>query len=265
MNQDSTRINEGIRAREVRVISAEGEQLGIMSTDEAIRVAQEQGLDLVEVAAASRPPVCRIMDYGRYKYQLKKKQQGSKKRMAGQTMKEVKLRPKTEVHDYQVKLRHITRFLLEGHKVKVTVRFRGREMAHKDLGMEMLERITKDSGDLATVGSPPLMEGRLLQMVLAPSPKALVIKRAKDDEREKQRAQERAARMAAGDKGKSAQPEPAEEEEPEDEDLDDDLDDEEDEDGEDDENEEAEGGGGENDPAGEAPKGAAGQGNPDPF
>lgn len=257
MNQDTTRINEGIRAREVRVISAEGEQLGIMSTDEAIRVAQEQGLDLVEVAAASRPPVCRIMDYGRYKYQLKKKQQGSKKRMAGQTMKEVKLRPKTEVHDYQVKLKHINRFLLEGHKVKVTVRFRGREMAHKDLGLEMLERITKDAGDLATVGSPPLMEGRMLQMVLAPSPKALVIKRAKDEEREKQRAQERAARMAAGDKNKAGQPEPEEEEEPEDEDLDDDLDDPE----EDDEGDEGEGD--ENGSAGEAPKGAAGQGNVD--
>jgi len=259
VNQDSTRINEGIRAREVRVISAEGEQLGIMSTDEAIRVAQEQGLDLVEVAAASRPPVCRIMDYGRYKYQLKKKQQGSKKRMAGQTMKEVKLRPKTEVHDYQVKLKHITRFLLEGHKVKVTVRFRGREMAHKDLGMEMLERITKDAGDLATVGSAPLMEGRLLQMVLAPSPKALVIKRAKDEEREKQRAQERAARMAAGDKGKAAAPEPEEDdlddEEPED-DLDDDDDDEEEED--------SDAGDGEDNPAGESPKGAAGQGNIDP-
>lgn len=166
------------------MISPDGEQLGIMSTIEALRIAEEQGLDLVEVAPDSRPPVCRIMDYGKYKYTLKKKQQSAKKRAVAQSLKEVKLRPKTEEHDYQVKLKHITRFLLEGNKVKVTIRFRGREMAHRDIGMEMLNRIVQDAGDLAVVASTPLMEGRLLHMVLNPSPKALVLKRAKDEKRQ---------------------------------------------------------------------------------
>jgi translation initiation factor IF-3 len=135
-------------------------------------------------------------------------------------MKEVKLRPKTETHDYQVKLRHVVRFLLEGHKVKVTVRFRGREMAHKDLGGEMLGRITKDAGDLATVATPPLMEGRMLQMVLAPSPKALVIKRAKDEEREKNKEADRLLRRkAAADAAAQGKPLPPEEEEEPEEDL----------------------------------------------
>ena len=180
---DSTRVNERIVAREVRVISETGEQLGIMPTPDAIRVAGEKGMDLVEVSPTSRPPVCRIMDYGKYKYTQKKKAQSAKKKAITQSVKEVKLRPKTEEHDYQFKLKHIQRFLLDGNKAKVTIRFRGREMAHKDIGLEMLGRIVRDVGDMATVASEPAMEGRLLQMVLAPSPKALVIKRSKDEQR----------------------------------------------------------------------------------
>jgi translation initiation factor IF-3 len=169
-----------------------------MSTEEAIRSAEESGMDLVEVSSDSRPPVCRIMDYGKYKYTQKKKQQSAKKRAMSQSLKEVKLRPKTEEHDYQFKLKHIQRFLLDGNKAKITVRFRGREMAHKDIGMEMLQRIVADLGDMATVASEPVMEGRLLQMVLNPSAKALVIKRSKD---EKRRAREEEKKKSEASKG----------------------------------------------------------------
>jgi translation initiation factor IF-3 len=203
------------------VISDGGDQLGIMATDDAIRIAQEQGLDLVEVASQSRPPVCRIMDYGKFKYVQKKKTQGTKKHAAGSTVKEVKLRPKTEDHDYQFKLKHILRFLMEGAKVKVTIRFRGRELVHKDIGLEMLERITKDTTEMGLVAAPAFMEGKLLQMMLAPSPKALVIKRKRDEERERIKEAERAERHKAGLK---EEPEPSasaeerpEEEEPKDE------------------------------------------------
>ncbi len=168
-------------AREVRVISDEGEQLGIMATGDALGIAEEKGLDLVEVSSDSRPPVCRILDYGKYKYTQKKKQQSAKKRAVSQSLKEVKLRPKTEEHDYQFKLKHVIRFLQEGNKAKVTIRFRGREMAHRDIGIEMLRRIIKDVGVLATVAAEPTMEGRLLHMVLTPSPKALVAMRARGE------------------------------------------------------------------------------------
>jgi translation initiation factor IF-3 len=175
----------------VRVIGDDGAQLGIMSLNEAMEIAGGKGLDLVEVSPTSRPPVCRIMDYGKYKYNQKKKQQTAKKRQAGQQMKEVKLRPKTEEHDYQFKLKHVVRFLTDGAKAKVTVRFRGREMAHRDIGFEMLKRIISDVGDLAVVTSPPAMEGRLLYMVLAPSPKAVVLMRAKEEERNKAKQKSR--------------------------------------------------------------------------
>jgi translation initiation factor IF-3 len=175
-----------IVAREVRVISSDGEQLGILKTGDAIRAAEDRGMDLVEVSGDSRPPVCRIMDYGKYKYTQKKKQQVAKKRSSSQSLKEVKFRPKTEEHDYQFKFKHITRFLNDGHKAKVTVRFRGREMAHKDIGMEMLQRIIKEVGEMATVASAPVMEGRLLQMILSPSPKTMAEKRKRDEKRLKE-------------------------------------------------------------------------------
>jgi len=184
--QDSVRINNRIVAREVRVISPSGEQLGIMPTHQAIAVAEEQGLDLVEVAPDSRPPVCRIMDYGKYKYNLKKKQQSAKRRAVSQAVKEVKLRPKTEEHDYQVKLKHINRFLLDGNKVKVTVRFRGRELVHRDIGMEFLQRVIKDVGEMAVLGTAPEMDGKMLTMVMNPSPKALALKRARDEQKRQQ-------------------------------------------------------------------------------
>jgi translation initiation factor IF-3 len=157
-----------IRSREVRVVSYEGEQLGIMLTSEALRLAEEQALDLVEVAPNEKPPVCRIMDFGKYKYQQSKRLQQAKKRQKVILVKEIKLRPKTEEHDYQFKSQHIRRFLQEGNKVKVTVVFRGREMAHTELGQRMLDRMASEMEDMGAVEQTPKQEGRNLAMVLTP-------------------------------------------------------------------------------------------------
>jgi translation initiation factor IF-3 len=157
-----------IRAREVRVIGAEGGQLGIVSAQEALRLAEEQGLDLVEVAPDAKPPVCRIMDYGKYKYQQSKRLQQAKKRQKVISIKEIKLRPKTEEHDYRFKTEHVRRFLQDGHKTKVTVVFRGREIAHTDLGLRMLERIVSDIEDIGLVEQTPRQEGRNMTIVLSP-------------------------------------------------------------------------------------------------
>lgn len=155
-----------IRVREVRVISPEGEQLGILPIEEALALAQERDLDLVEVAPNERPPVCRIMDYGKYKYQQAKRSQEAKKRQKVIQMKEIKMRPKTEEHDYQFKMRHAHRFLEEGHKVKVTLLFRGREMDHTELGQRMLDRIITDCKDVSSVEQHPKLEGQTLTLIL---------------------------------------------------------------------------------------------------
>ena len=157
-----------IRVREVRVVGADGAQLGIMQTQEALQFAEEQGFDLVEVAPNERPPVCRIMDYGKYKYQRSKRQQLAKKKQKVILVKEIKLRPKTEEHDYQFKIQHVKRFLQDGHKAKVTVIFRGREMAHTELGRRVLDRIIVDLEDMATVEQMPKQEGRNMTLVLSP-------------------------------------------------------------------------------------------------
>jgi translation initiation factor IF-3 len=157
-----------IRVREVRVVSPEGEQLGIMATQDALQLADEQGLDLVEVAPNERPPVCRIMDYGKYKYQRSKRQQQAKKKQKIILVKEIKLRPKTEEHDYQFKTQHVRRFIQDGHKAKVTIVFRGREMAHTELGRRILDRVVTDMEDIATVEQTPKQEGRNMTVVLAP-------------------------------------------------------------------------------------------------
>ncbi|XUD94587.1 translation initiation factor IF-3 [Oleidesulfovibrio alaskensis] len=163
-----TRRNEQIRAREVRVIDADGSQLGIMSRNDAVAVAKEQGLDLVEVAAGAVPPVCRVMDYGKYKYEAQKKKQEAKKRQTVIQVKEIKVRPKTDEHDYQTKLKHIRRFLEDGDRCKVTVFFRGREIVHKDRGMMLLQRAQEDTKDIAKVEQEPRAEGRTLHMLLTP-------------------------------------------------------------------------------------------------
>ena len=168
MPQDGVRRNEMIRAREVRVIAADGEQKGIMQRNEAIALAKEAGLDLVEVSSNAEPPVCRIMDYGKFKYEQQKKKQDAKKRQAVVQVKEIKVRPKTDEHDYETKLKHIRSFLEDGDRCKVTVFFRGREIVHKDRGIEILERIVKDLEDVGKVEQEPRAEGRTLQMLVVP-------------------------------------------------------------------------------------------------
>ena len=161
-------INWGIRAPEVRVINSDGEQVGILPLKEAIRIAGEQGLDLVEVAANASPPVCRIMNYGKYKYQQSKRTHEARKHQTVIQVKEVKLRPRTEEHDFQFKLRHAQRFLSEGNKVKISVLFRGREMAYPEQGKEMLNRFIDGVKDLMVVEQPPRLEGRNMVMILSP-------------------------------------------------------------------------------------------------
>ncbi|HXK22510.1 MAG TPA: translation initiation factor IF-3 [Myxococcota bacterium] len=160
-------MNRMIRAPEIRVIDAEGQQLGVMTPDDAIQKAEEVGLDLVEVAPAARPPVCRIMDYGRYKYEQKKKSGKGKGHAA--SLKEVKLRPRTDQHDLDFKLKNARRFLLDGDKVKITVMYRGRELVHREIGRKQLDRVVELLGAIAVVESSPRMEGRLLSMILVPN------------------------------------------------------------------------------------------------
>jgi translation initiation factor IF-3 len=160
-----------IRAAEIRVIGDGGEQLGVMTPQDAQIQADEKGLDLVEVAPGSRPPVCRIMDYGRYKYEQKKKAGKGKGHAA--TLKEVKLRPRTDQHDMDFKLKNARRFLMDGDKVKVTVMYRGREMVHRELGRKQLDRVVELLGPIAAVENPPRMEGRLLSMILVPNREAI--------------------------------------------------------------------------------------------
>jgi len=160
-----------IRAREVRVIAADGDQLGVMLVREAIQKAEEMGLDLVEVAPNAVPPVCRIMDFGKYKYELNKKANESKKNQTVIEVKEIKLRPRTDDHDIEFKTNNIKRFLAEGDKVKVTVMFRGREMAHPELGRAALDRIIQELQGLAVVEQTARMEGRNMFMMLAAAKK----------------------------------------------------------------------------------------------
>jgi len=164
-------INENISAREVRLIGADGEQIGIVSIDEALQVAEEAKLDLVEISADANPPVCRIMDYGKHLFEKKKQVAAAKKNQKQIQVKEVKFRPGTEEGDYQVKLRNLVRFLSDGDRAKVSLRFRGREMAHQELGMELLKRVENDLAEYGSVEQHPKMEGRQLIMVIAPRKK----------------------------------------------------------------------------------------------
>ena len=161
-------MNERIRANAIRLVGVDGEQIGVMSAEEALEIAREQGYDLVEVAEKATPPVCRIMDYGKYKYEQSKRAKEAKKHQHTIHVKEMKFRPKTEDHDYQFKLKHIKEFLAAGDKVKVTVRFRGREMTHTELGMRILEKLVGDTEDFASVEQQPKLEGRNMTLVLGP-------------------------------------------------------------------------------------------------
>jgi len=167
-----TRINGEIRVPEVRLIGLDGEQLGIVKIAEAFRLSELHDVDLVEIAPNADPPVCRLMDYGKFKYQEQKRQAEARAKQKIIQVKEVKFRPGTDEGDYQVKLRNLRRFLEEGDKAKVTLRFRGREMAHQELGMRVLERVRDDLMEIGQVESMPKLEGRQMVMVLAPRKKA---------------------------------------------------------------------------------------------
>ena len=159
-------MNERIRVPEVRLIGEQGEQIGVVPTDDARDRAREAGLDLVEVAPSARPPVCRLMDYGKYKYELRKKQQKAKEKQHRIRIKGIRLRPKTDEHDFQVKLEHARRFLEQGNKVQVTLLFRGREMAHIELGRNLLQRFAEDLAEVSSVERYPKMEGRRMTLLL---------------------------------------------------------------------------------------------------
>ena len=166
--KDGPRINTDIIAQELLVIGGDGEKLGVMSRFDALVKADEEGLDLVEVSPQAKPPVCKLMDFGKFKYEMQKKQAEARKNQKVIEIKEIKMRPMIDDHDYDVKMRAMHRFFEEGDKVKVTLRFRGREMAHQHLGMELLNRVKRETDTLAKVEQEPRLEGRQMMMVLAP-------------------------------------------------------------------------------------------------
>nr|WP_255675969.1 translation initiation factor IF-3 [Pusillimonas sp. MFBS29] len=165
------RINGEIRIPEVRLIGVDGEQLGVVRTSEALQLSEQHEVDLVEIAPNASPPVCRLMDYGKFKYQEQKRQHEARAKQKVIQVKEVKFRPGTDEGDYQVKLRNLRRFIEDGDKAKVTLRFRGREMAHQELGMRVLERVRDDLAEICQVEAMPKLEGRQMVMVLAPRKK----------------------------------------------------------------------------------------------
>jgi translation initiation factor IF-3 len=164
-------INNTIRATEIRVIGADGEALGVIPTSKALEMAEQQQLDLVEVSPTADPPVCRIMDYGKFKYQQSKKLQEAKKKQVHVEVKEIKLRPKTDDHDLMFKIKHVRRFLEEGNKAKVTLVFRGREITHMDIGRAVIERFAAELQDVAVIESQPRVDGRNMFMIVAPKVK----------------------------------------------------------------------------------------------
>lgn len=165
-------MNRRIRRPEVRVINQDGQQLGVMPTSEALRIADAGGLDLVEVNPKVTPPVCKIMDYGKFKYEKSKQAKAAKKHQSSVTVKEVKLRPKTDTHDFDVKAKRVSKFLKEGHKVKIQIIFRGREIVHPETGQEMLQRVVDYCGDELSIDQMPVMEGRRMVMIVAPNTNA---------------------------------------------------------------------------------------------
>ena len=182
----------------MRVVGPDGEQLGILPVEQALARAQDLGMDLVEVSPMAKPPVCKIMDYGKFKYTEKKKQNEAKKKQVVVQLKEVKLRPRTEEHDYNVKIGKIREFLQEANKARVTVMFRGREITHRELGQKVLQRVIEDVKEVAVIESAPRMEGRQMFMILAPNPKML----------QRQRDQAKAKEAAASTSGAGGAPRP---------------------------------------------------------
>jgi translation initiation factor IF-3 len=197
------RINREIRVPEVRVIDDEGQMLGVFSPQDAIKLAEEKGLDLIEIAPTASPPTCRIMDYGKWKYENKKKKQEAKKRQTIIVVKEIQMRPRTDDHDMDTKLKHARRFLLEGDKVKVNLRFMGREMAHQEIGKEVLDQVTLRLQDIAVLEVAPKMEGRQLFALYAPDPVKVKEYRAKMKSEAKYEAKMEAKALEAA--GKAAE------------------------------------------------------------
>jgi translation initiation factor IF-3 len=227
--EQGLRINHRIRVPEVRVI-AEEEQLGVMPTHEALRLAEERGLDLVEISPRAFPPVCRIMDYGKYKYEEAKKKQQARKRASTTETKEIKFRPKTEEHDMAFKVKHVRRFLEGGNKVRLAVVFRGREITHPQTGMNVLNRVVELCSDIASVELTPNMEGRRMIMVIAPKPG--VVRKAQEAKKAQlaaQQAAEAAKRNQQPGKPAPAPPPPDEEEDLDEDEINADIDEDEDE------------------------------------
>ncbi|SDE95637.1 translation initiation factor IF-3 [Salipiger thiooxidans] len=162
------RVNDRIRAPEIRLIGAEGENLGVQPPRRAMELAEQAGLDLVEISPNANPPVCKIMDFGKFKYEQQKRESEARKKQKIIEVKEIKFRPGTDTHDYDVKMRNVLKFLENGDKVKITLRFRGREMAHQNLGRELLERVAEDVKELGKVENMPKMEGRQMIMMIGP-------------------------------------------------------------------------------------------------
>ncbi len=167
-SRDGPRVNRDIAVAQVRLIDEQGENVGIVATDEAIERAEDAGMDLVEISPGADPPVCKILDYGRFKYQDQKKKNEARKKQKTIDIKEIKMRPNIDTHDYDVKMRSINRFIADGDKVKVTMRFRGREMVHQELGLKILDRVRDQLDEVAKVEQFPKMEGRQMIMVVAP-------------------------------------------------------------------------------------------------
>jgi translation initiation factor IF-3 len=206
--RDTTRVNERIRVPEVRVIGDDGEQVGIMKTDEALRMAQERELDLVEVAAEARPPVCRILDYSKYKYEIAQKQKQARKHQQQIVIREIKFRPKIAQHDYDTKKGHVERFLRHKDKVKITIMFRGREVTHPERGRMILDRLAEELADLAIVEQRPNLDGRNMTMMLGPS-KAVLAGTIDEDRAAAAAAASAAAADEAADNGAMSAEAPA--------------------------------------------------------
>ncbi|ETX14558.1 translation initiation factor IF-3 [Roseivivax halodurans JCM 10272] len=165
------RVNDKIRVAEIRLIGPEGENVGVVTPARGLELAEQAGLDLVEISPNAKPPVCKIMDFGKYKYEQQKREAEARKKQKTIEVKEVKFRPNTDIHDYDVKMKNVYKFLENGDKVKVTLRFRGREMAHQNLGRELLERVADDVKELGKVENMPKMEGRQMVMMIGPTTK----------------------------------------------------------------------------------------------
>jgi len=169
VRESGPRINERIRGGDIRLIGANGENIGVVSPDRALYLAEEAGLDLVEISPTAVPPVCKIMDYGKFKYESQKKEAEARKHQKVIEIKEIKFRPGTDTHDYDVKMRSVLKFLEEGDKVKITLRFRGREMAHQELGKQLLDQIANDVKETGKIESFPRLEGRQMVMMIGPA------------------------------------------------------------------------------------------------